>query len=640
MNPDTSRGPGGAPAADREVDRPRLPAAPATIAGSVAFGVGWWFLSLRLPSPDPLGTDVDSSWRWAINFLSPAVRWGRDVAFTYGPFGWILQPLDAGNHLRVSHLLGLLAALAIAAWVTERIFRAGASAADALLPLGVLLLAEALGLEPDGYVFLVVALLVSSAGTESASRSAAARTFAAGALCGFLLFVKFNLGVGALGSLVLSQGGRRAADRLHGGAAALTGWAAGATAAAVTVFERPGDIAAFIRYSWEIARGFASGLSTPARPADLVLVALLLSLALAALALTRRSGRDDGARIFALALLPLLFLEFKHGFVRAWHRAPAFFAFAAAAAAFAPLAAERRPMRFAARGLAIASLAAALTSALLHGREVPPKSLLPSPARSWDDLRRALDGRRLEVERGTLDASWRTVRSELALPTTWRADLQSPGTRVSVLPWRLVLCAANELDCAPPPTLQLYSAYTPKLDEWTADWVESHGPDFLLVHFPETQQRHFYSSAPATWRAVRSRYQVRATMPERSLVLLERAPRAAASREAARFRVPIGEWTSLPTAPDRLTLAGRLDASAPGALVELLFQLPQPELDLAFDDGSTRRRRLVAAHLVQGFEVTDSPGTFEELVHSLRKDGITARPTRIRLDAPHRRWKE
>src|SRR5947208_837931 len=47
-----------------------------------------------------LGWGLDASWIFGINYaVAHGLRFGRDVAFTYGPLGYLLFPLDLGGNL-------------------------------------------------------------------------------------------------------------------------------------------------------------------------------------------------------------------------------------------------------------------------------------------------------------------------------------------------------------------------------------------------------------------------------------------------------------------------------------------------------------------------------------------------------------
>src|SRR2546422_122138 len=49
-----------------------------------------------------IGPGLDNGWRYGINFASAAhthFKYGRDVNFTYGPLGYLLDPLNIGTNL-------------------------------------------------------------------------------------------------------------------------------------------------------------------------------------------------------------------------------------------------------------------------------------------------------------------------------------------------------------------------------------------------------------------------------------------------------------------------------------------------------------------------------------------------------------
>ncbi len=57
----------------------------------------------------PIRTGLDPSYQYGLNFLANSDQvFGRDVAFTFGPLGYLLIPLDIGNNLVESILLRLL----------------------------------------------------------------------------------------------------------------------------------------------------------------------------------------------------------------------------------------------------------------------------------------------------------------------------------------------------------------------------------------------------------------------------------------------------------------------------------------------------------------------------------------------------
>jgi hypothetical protein len=85
----------------------------ATVLAVVAVAI------LTIPwSLTPIAGGLDPSWKWGLNaFSSTGVRFGRDLIFSYGPLGYLAQPLDIGHNLATAHLVHLVVHAAIFATV-------------------------------------------------------------------------------------------------------------------------------------------------------------------------------------------------------------------------------------------------------------------------------------------------------------------------------------------------------------------------------------------------------------------------------------------------------------------------------------------------------------------------------------------
>ena len=70
------------------------------------------------------------------------------------------------------------------------------------------------------------------------------------------------------------------------------------------------------------------------------------------------------------------------------------------------------------------------------------------------------------------------------------------------------------------PVPQNFSAFTPYLDGRNAEWISSHGPQYLVFEFASIDDRHPLTEAPATWAAIYRWYETMAT--GRQYILLER----------------------------------------------------------------------------------------------------------------------
>src|SRR6201999_1673732 len=107
-----------------------------------------------------LGRGLEPSWAYAVNALPFTDRLpGRDVAFTYGPLGWLFVPAALGHHLglALSFWLGMHALFALAlARVLRRSSTFGALAFTALL-----LASYMLGLSADYGLVITLGMMLA-----------------------------------------------------------------------------------------------------------------------------------------------------------------------------------------------------------------------------------------------------------------------------------------------------------------------------------------------------------------------------------------------------------------------------------------------------------------------------------------------
>ncbi|MBZ0089796.1 MAG: hypothetical protein K8H90_05390, partial [Thermoanaerobaculia bacterium] len=579
-------------------------------------------------SPVAVGAYLDSSWRWAINFsFYLFFLFLYYFFFTYGPIGRLIQPIDGVDHSLASALfLGLLQA-GIAALLLERRFRRSASLIDSWLAAAAVAIAFGAGLEADGRVLLLTGLLGASLEVESEPRWRVVRSAQLGALAGVLPFVKFQLGIGAwlvaAGLALLARIQRR-----PGASPVPFLLAAAATATALAAASFP-DVRALARWgalSYELAVGFDAGMSTPARQLDLILVALIAGVVLALLWLARRV-RDSDLAGAAVPVVLVLLLVYKHSFVRAFHRPPLFFLFALAALGCLLVWVRPGALRVAARGaLGVGWLALAASLALHQGGLAGAMNRL-SPARLLAAVLDAADPAAAGRARRERTEASRTELARLALPADWISRLGEPGATVTVLPWRLSVCAANPIPCVPPRTLQLYTAYTPALDRFVAVGFRTAPPRFLILHFPEAQRRLFFASTPDSWRALFGRYRLVAIAPHPALALLERI--------GPNSEQPLAAPES-PQAAPLAYLSLELGQGPIRALARLAFQVPAVEVELDFESDRSATGRIVPANAAAGIALA-APADVGEAARIL-ESGRARQVARVRLAGPGAAW--
>lgn len=508
-------------------------------AGAVALGTG---VAAKAPA-----TGLDPGWVTAINLAAAeGRRFGPDLVFTFGPWGFLDHPLAVdGRDFAVGLLFGaaVTAALFCAAYVCLRHtwspMVAGAVAFAVTLARPVT--EPGLGVVCAGLLLALHTVRQRSAGPRPGWRDTwpTALLAAAGAL---MVQVKFSEGVAvvALAGIVT---------------VCPPSWRGLAVAAAVfpTVFvaawllsgQPLGDVAAWLRGSWQLTNGYPEAMALGGfHEVRSYLVAAVL--VVAAAWLTARTARAGGRTLAVGAVLLVaatLGLAFKNGFTRhdAVHE-PAFLMVAAFT-----LVALARYARRPALVLALVALAVAAGPRDLH-RFDP----VAAAGRWWTSAAVVVDDseRARLLERGALAA-----RAEYGLPAGVVAA--TAGHPVSVDPWEATLPWAYGMRWEPLPVFQVYAAYTPYLDELNARALASAPADQIVLR----EDRAPIDGRNSRWETPRYQLVIACEythdMREGRWSLLRHGPdRCGEPRTVATREVRAGETVDTPAVgPDEILVA-------------------------------------------------------------------------------------
>jgi hypothetical protein len=604
-----------------------------------------------------LGRGLDASWGYAINALpfTGRLAW-RDVAFPYGPLGWLLFPADLGHHLLVALLfwLGVHALLALALGRVVLRQAGGRSSLAGLAFAGLLVASQMLGLGADSRLVLVLGLLLApelpglSPVSSGASGAPAAprRTLWAPALAAALTVVcgliKLSLGLsalGLLGSFAFLIWVRRRSGPPGCGRLLLTMAAAAGTVLAVAIpllFAGPGNAWRWLTLQGEIARGYAAGMGQPAAPGELA-AGLLALIVVAGLFLHARAQRTGLADLWAIFLLPAG-LAFQHAFLRGdlVHTAR-FFPFVLGIAALGLLFARRPAERRVTGGAALLLLLFATASALRFGAPAVVSRL---------DVLEGLQGcRHLAAAMRPAALLRRVARDQeraLApsrLPESFAAPVRAAGLGVDVLPWELSYLPANHLRWVPGPTLQLYATLTRRLDALTAGHFAGPGaPDLLLVEGGTVDGRHLLWDTPETMRALLAAYELGPRRPTPDLLVLRRAPHPFAWHLEPRGEIVAapGRWVEVPAASAGSWTFAALDLapSWQGRLERWLLGLPPLLLEAVDDRGLRRTIRILPDTAAGGLLLAPSVSNLDELAALWSAPTTLPHIVRFRLTGP------
>lgn len=464
------------PRANRQADS--APGVRARLAGRLAFHrdrwvvFPWFAFAMALGGaipPTPPMPGLDPSWITAINVgWATHRRFGHDLLFTYGPWGFLDVPLTTSRGGLV--LAAVFAATASAAlfWMCLVYLRQllGPEVAAPAAFLATTLVAA----NDPGSRLICAALL--AAFTEFRRRTTGAGNWrrdatlvaTLAALGAFLLQVKFPQGIAVLAlAVVLAATVGSIAGMIRslvlGGAATilvtLIAWRA--------AHQDVDDLLSWLHGSWQLTAGYSGAMAIEAngRRAGAILYLLVaLLVVVTARGIARMARLHPKTVAIGEVLVALIMVEygFKSGFTRADPgHAPTFFL----VIGFVLLAAAWHFPR------PTVPIFAGLLSLILAGNGIPGLTLM---FRGMSVAHIAASGKSQKVD---LEAARLAAQDSYQLPASIRDGLQ--GHPVTVDPWEATLPWAYSLDWSPVPVFQAYSAFTADLDAINARAI-SHAP--------------------------------------------------------------------------------------------------------------------------------------------------------------------
>ncbi len=529
-------------------------------------------------------TGLDPSWMLGLNLATAeGLDYGTEIVFTYGPLGFLDQPMVVdGLQAALGGLWLLLLRAALAAsllWAARRSFE---------WPVAALIAFAVAALVPPtvGSVALGLTALWCLVSLQAGAPrwTSPLILYGGGALAAVEAMVKLNVGATVLALVLITAialPGSRARNL-----ARLAATFAGCFAVLWFVTgQGVGNLDDYVRTSIEIVSGYQRSMQIEAGPVGwdwAAAIAVIVATAAALLRVGSPAGR--AARIATPALLAVLsFSLLKYGFVRhdGGHVAVVFGVLAVVWLAPRWRAGER-----------VALVAGLAAIALVY---------FPASGQNFDrtfEPRTAVDQlRTLEIpsERGQArDAARDGLRAAYALDPRMIARVD--GEPVDALPWELTLVWAYGFDWRPLPVIQDYSAYTPELDRINADALASEqGPRFVIRHlgFDDSSLvgvdgRLTTFDAPLEQRALLCHF--RAVLTTDRYQLLERgSDRCGEERPLGAVEAAYGEPVRVPPAPPGAAVIARVEGAG-GQGIERLrtFAYKEALRTVALDATRTR----------------------------------------------------
>lgn len=601
------------------------------IVGAVAFGLYFALASVRFGAVLP-GDALDPSWLSVINWAArTGQRWGVDIAFTYGPLGYLFpySVYDAANY---TTFVAAQVALALAA---------GALAAAAWLMLGglervvavilVALYAALFIADPVWFTIPLLALFVIQRLATGGSRYGLACVLAlACAYVGTIVHIKISL----LPLLVLwtlaTCATLVAAGRRGYALAAAAGTASAVVGAWLATGQQLGDLPRFVSVGMEIARGYGQAQSAvPPLTADVSGALILLACGGIGLYLLWHARRDPARLICLLFAGIAVFTAWRAGFTRgdAGHRAT----FAVVTAFL--LLVWLRPA--AAGWLRMVSALIALATVTLVAKDLHAdgnftlRDMLAlgahAVAGNVDQLRH------LRELRPAYEAALAAERARLAMPGV-RAAVGSAG--IDLVGVQQAVLLMNDLNYRPRPVFQNYVAATQRLSQINLDYYEGPTPpSFVMLSVLPIDNHLPAAEDPLTQMSLLQHYEpVLASGPylllrRRTDTAEARVPTSTGALAQGRF----GEWFDLPSGADDMhALFLQIDLSLAGRLAAFVLREPELDLEVELADKQVARHRILRENARTGMMISPFVRSLDDYVRAFT-DHSTPRPVRARV---------
>ena len=548
--------------------------------------------------PNFPATDLDASWRMALGkFFVEGRQFGTEVVFTYGPLGFVMGKTYWGGQWASLIAWQAVQAVVFAAVVYWHGYRlAGYSR------LFFFVFFFLFGLSYEDAMHQTI---IAFAGFELIRRSNVSWRWSSVALLALLAtlsLVKFtNMLLGLI--LVLLAGGlelwiRRRISALRVPALYLTffllGW--------MLCGQHLGNIPAYLHSSWEISQGYQDAMGTSCPPYQLYLGVTVLLL-MVAYVLLNLATHPDRLRSAALTLGTgaYVYLNWKHGFIRADGHQVGFYYAVLTVAVTAPLLLEDAPRFRWAKHLMLTTVVLLSLFSLESVLNGLVRGILGAAQHEVDQnltfatglthTRRLYDSK-LQIEKDALDL--------LKTKTT------VGRSTIDVLGFEQGVAIFNSFNYQPRPVFQGYSAYTPYLSRLNYDYYASdRAPEYVLFKLQTVDYRLATMDDPHVLRLLVQRYTYLFT--EQGFTLWKRKPGPfnAAAFEPKPLRsstVRLGQKVEIADLSDQnIWVEIEYDFSLLGKLRRFFFKPPVVSLRITDQKGYESVHRLPRTVARSGF---------------------------------------
>jgi len=538
----------------------------------------------------PIG--LDPSWQLALSRISTScsLLWGKDITFTYGPFGFLLH----GQRYILSILFGIVL-LIMNAFLFLFNFIKRIFSLRTLLVFSVVLFFFVRITNFEWMYNLTLFFFFSTFWNIKDNKYLfSIFSFISGLACSFSLLLKFSAGVLSLGLAIVFGLFIFVFHRKYYLKYFIIFSSAYMLLLFCNILFHFGSINNFILWlvmSIEISRGYSSSMVLIGESIYLIFAAFIILLCLLCFINTIIKKQYNGVYYYMLGLV-ILFFSFKHGFVRQDGHILSFFFALPFLLGFIYLFTK---INFTAIIFAATMLISLNAIILYFGVGIISNNPIQ---RVHHHLVNFNENRLLWGERKE------NALAPNVLSTEWN-DIIGDDT-IQILPWELSYAIANNWKgWIPNPVLQLYSVYTHKLDIYSSlSFSEKRAPRFILLEYNTIDIRNMFLDTPTTWNKIIGNYHI--IKSDDSRLLLERN-NIHSQPNFTQFGASVYRFNDrivIPELNNNVYARVTIRKTILGRLITTLFRGSPLDIRITYLDGREVTRRLISDTL-RGYVLVD-----------------------------------
>ena len=549
-----------------------------------------------IPAPPPaVSTGLDPSWMWALNMAhQKGFIWGKDIVYTFGPFGYLSVPIFPFTGWVSAFRFDLVTFL-VRVWIMVALVRRVKPYWTAILTVTLLELASVLlsPFRPDQLELAAIGLALLS----FTPGSGFAEGIIFGLVSAFCLLSKFNVGVEVAGlffcylGLLQVRSKNSQSQEAKLAYSSLTAFVFGLMILFCFSGASLRDLPLYFWSMLPTVQGYNEAMQVPGPPWRVYLALAQLCALVAAVLFAKKTA---SLRPVLLPGFILCFLFFKEGVVR--HEAGVLTLKLVIPTLFFLVYTTSRRDRIIFASIACLTLCAGVVAY----RDYLPPFFQAGVDRLSQKNTLSLANAFLHF-RSTARATEVTTRQLLQPRLLDSAVLSAINNQsVDVIPQYTDYVPANQLKWAPRPSFASYFTYSPQLDHWNSDFIRSgKAPHNIIFGWETLDFRNRLSDDPQTMLAVLNWYDLKLSRASFFLLVRRETPRFSEKIDAGSTSVRWDQAIKIPTSTpsELLLMSARIEKSFSGAVLNLLFRIPEVLLDANLHSGARVRGRLVVANL-------------------------------------------